>query len=913
MPLAANARLGHYEIKSTLGVGGMGQVYRARDARLNRDVAIKVLHEEGAANADQRTRFEREARAVASLNHPNIVAVYDVGVEAGQQYIVSELIEGESLRSILTGKPVAVRKLLDIATQVADGLAAAHAAWIIHRDLKPENIMLAKDGRVKILDFGLARQMPESSGISGASGAEATSAPGSDPTRHMTREGAVMGTASYMSPEQALGKGLDFRTDQFSFGLMLYELAAGRQAFVRQSAIETMAAIVREDPAPMEEKLPAPLKWTIDRCLAKEPEQRYESTRDLYRELRNLRDHFTEAYTSTNLTPVAALKKQRPRWIIPAAASAASLLLGGLSVFLIHPSGQDIGKYRYTPFSSNATSPIWSPDGKAVAYSSAVDGTDQVFVRYLNSPVPVQLTHEKQAVDPVGWSSDKNHLIVSEWADRKDPPYYKLYSVPTVGGDLDFIMDLDNLPCTLSPDGKALVTLVNGKGSGDMYNVAISDPLGSPLRMYAPAPFASKEIYNKPQLGFSPDGKKLLLIRAGDSAKQEAWLLPYPAGNKPPHRILERMPTAAETPTFAWMPDNRHLVVELAEGPDTPAHLWMADSESNDLTPITTGNAREYSPSVAPDGKSLLYVQRSLSDDVISVSLADGSTKTLISTGRRESMVAWAAHAEKLTWVTNRSGPYEIWFHAPDQVDRPAVTAADFTDGPNRGFMNPALSPNGDRLVFTRLSSDGATRLWIMSLAGGAPVRLTNDEQGAEFGSAWSPDGSRYTYIHYFAGKSSLMMVKTGGNSTPVTLRKEVLLYLSDWSPAGDWITYRDEKGWNVISPDGKTSKFLGNLDTAYLTFSRDGKLLFGIQSNPTEVDRDRTTLFSLDLETLNQKVVKDIGKEFRPAYIWRPGIRFSLAPDGKSIAYSAEKNRTDLWMLQGYRQPGWLSRLAGK
>lgn len=158
MPLSANSRLGPYEIKSTLGSGGMGEIYRARDARLNRDVAIKVLREDDAANAESRSRFEREARAIAAFNHPNIVAVYDFGVEDGQQYVVSELIEGESLRSLLTGKPVPVRRLLDIATQVADGLAAAHAAGVVHRDLKPENIMLAREGRVKILDFGLARQ-----------------------------------------------------------------------------------------------------------------------------------------------------------------------------------------------------------------------------------------------------------------------------------------------------------------------------------------------------------------------------------------------------------------------------------------------------------------------------------------------------------------------------------------------------------------------------------------------------------------------------------------------------------------------------------------------------------------------------------------------------------------------------------
>src|SRR5271169_600463 len=220
MPLSPNSRLGPYEIKSTLGVGGMGEVYRARDSRLNRDVAIKVLREDGAS-ADLRSRFEREARAVAALNHPNIVAVYDFGVEpsetGAQQYIVSELLEGESLRSLLHGKPVPVRKLIDIAAQVADGLAAAHAAGVVHRDLKPENIMLAKDGRVKILDFGLARHTRTTASSRKATGEEETVASVPDETQHLTSEGAVLGTASYMSPEQALGREVDYRSDQFSF------------------------------------------------------------------------------------------------------------------------------------------------------------------------------------------------------------------------------------------------------------------------------------------------------------------------------------------------------------------------------------------------------------------------------------------------------------------------------------------------------------------------------------------------------------------------------------------------------------------------------------------------------------------------------------------------------------------------
>jgi Tol biopolymer transport system component/tRNA A-37 threonylcarbamoyl transferase component Bud32 len=909
MPLAANARLGHYEIKSVLGVGGMGEVYRARDSRLNRDVAIKVLHEESAASADQRSRFEREARAVAALNHPNIVVVYDFGVEAGQQYIASELIEGESLRSLLNGKPVPARKLLDIATQVADGLAAAHAAGIIHRDLKPENIMLTREGRVKILDFGLARHTPSTSSEAIAGDLTVTSAP--DATKHLTHDGAVMGTASYMSPEQAVGKAVDFRTDQFSLGLILYELASGKRAFARTSAVETMAAIVREDPPPLEEKLPAPLKWIIDRCLAKEPEQRYESTRDLFRELRNLRDHFSEAYTSGSLAPIPAKKAKHLGWVLPATIAAACLLTAVL-VFLLIPIGQDIGKYRYTPFASDANSPVWSPDGKAVAYSSKADGVYQIFLRYLDSPVPVQLTHEKHTLRMVGWSSDRNHLIAVENTDRKDPPLYRLYSVATVGGEPEFIMDVDCSVCDLSLDGKAFATFPWRKNPGDMFNLGISDPPGSPLRAYAPAPFASSGISNQPQLYFSPDGKNILLFRAGEEIKEEAWLLPYPPGSKPPKRVLEKLPTLEGTPSFSWFPDNRHVVVSLAADLNSPSHLWIADTESDDLSPLTTGNASEDMPVVAPDGKSLLYDQVTASLDVVSVSIGDGSAKTLVSTGREEGMAAWSAKSDKLAWVTDRSGPYEIWVRGADRSERPRVTSAEFPDGKNKWFLNPAVSPDGERLIFTRISSDGTDRLWMISLAGGMPVRLTNAEPNAEDGSTWSPDGSRFVYRQWVAGKGSLMLVRTSGNATPIELRKDVRNNLPDWSPAGDWITFRDEKGWNLISPDGKTTKFLGKIETSYLAFSKDGKLLYGIQTGTTEADQDRATLFSLDPATLKQKVIKELGKDLRPNSSFEPGIRFSLAPDGKSIVYSTAKSRSDLWMLQGFRQPGWLSRFSG-
>jgi Tol biopolymer transport system component len=432
-------------------------------------------------------------------------------------------------------------------------------------------------------------------------------------------------------------------------------MASGKQAFARNSSVETMAAIVRDEPSAIEEKIPAPLKWIIDRCLQKEPEQRYESTRDLYRDLRNLRDHFSEAYTSAAFTPVVGDPPHSRGWRFTAIC-AACIALTAVLVYVLKPSGQDIANYRYTPFASDANSPVWSPDGNAVAYSSKVNGIYEAFLRYLNSPIPVQLSHEAHSVWPIGWSSDKAHLIIVETTDNQETPTIQLYSIAIVGGDPEFIMDIaDGRTFDLSRDGTALAAL--GKSKDGEYTVELSDPLGSPLRPYIPSPFASKSLEWSPNLEFSSDGKRLLLYRAGDHGKQEAWLIPYPAGSKPPQRILQRLPDTRDTPSLSWMPDNRHIVISLAAGQNSGHHLSIADIGSNELTPLTIGNQDELHPSVSPDGRSLIYEQDSSHLDVVSVSVDDGSTNTLIGIGREDIMAAWSARQAKLAWVTDRNGP----------------------------------------------------------------------------------------------------------------------------------------------------------------------------------------------------------------------------------------------------------------
>ncbi len=325
--LSPGSRLGRYEIRERLGAGGMGEVYRARDRELQRDVAIKFLPDPLASAPDRLARFAAEARAASALNHPNILTVHDVGEISGRPFIVMECVEGTTLRRLLQGRPLAPKTALDIAVQLADGLAKAHAAGIVHRDLKPENVMVTPDGLVKIVDFGLARARP--AGVDATGEGSGSTETGARATAGVTAEGAVIGSAGYMSPEQARGERVDHRSDQFALGAILYEMATGRRAFSCPSSIETLAAVIDREPAPIatvNPSFPPPARWPIERCLAKRPSDRYAATEDLARELRTVRDHLAE---TTSLPPAASgLAPRRwraARWRLAAGAAAAVL------------------------------------------------------------------------------------------------------------------------------------------------------------------------------------------------------------------------------------------------------------------------------------------------------------------------------------------------------------------------------------------------------------------------------------------------------------------------------------------------------------------------------------------------------------------------------------------------------------
>ncbi|HEX9687625.1 MAG TPA: protein kinase, partial [Thermoanaerobaculia bacterium] len=382
MTIAPGSRLGPYEIVSPLGAGGMGEVYRAKDPRLGRDVAIKVLPASFSDDADRLRRFEQEARAAGLLNHPNITAVYDIGSHEGAPYVVSELLEGETLRATLAGGRLSARKAIDYAVQLAHGLAAAHEKGIVHRDLKPENLFVTRDGRVKILDFGLAKLTHAEEG-----GTQQTNLP---TAAAATEPGVVMGTMGYMAPEQVRGRPADSRSDIFAFGAILYEMLAGRRAFQGDSAADTMSAILREDPPDLSvtnQNVSPGLERILHHCLEKNPEQRFQSARDLAFDLEALSGL---SAPSARTVPVAA--PRRPRWLVAAAALtllaavvAASYAIGRR---MERRSAPAVQVFRQLTF---AQQPIFNarftPDGNTVVFSAAAEGnTPELYSIRPNSP-----------------------------------------------------------------------------------------------------------------------------------------------------------------------------------------------------------------------------------------------------------------------------------------------------------------------------------------------------------------------------------------------------------------------------------------------------------------------------------------------------------------------------------------------
>jgi serine/threonine protein kinase len=658
-------QLGPYRIVALLGAGGMGEVYKARDTRLDRIVAVKV------AGRRFSERFDREARAVALLNHPNVCQVYDVGPD----YLVMEFVEGTPVSPVDNA-----RRLLDVAVQIADGMAAAHAAGIVHRDLKPDNILVTHEGRVKILDFGLAKAAAD-----GIGEADSTrSVRGHD---ELTRPGMTVGTVAYMSPEQARGNpNLTPQSDQFSFGLVLFELATGKRAFHRDSAAETMSAIIRDDTPPLPESLPAPVRWIVERLLSKDPAERYESSRDLYRELRQVHDRLPEATRAASVPNAkSASRISRLLWTAFAvtAIGAGALALSWLGRA---PTGE-ASTFRFSPLTieqGSEQSPEFSPDGKSIVYVSRVRGTSQAFVKAIGSADFVQISRATDDVAEPFWSRNGSTIYFRSASS--------LWAVAVSGGESRRVLD-DLSAASIHPDESTVVFVRNGR-------LWISKSGGTPLA-FGEAPFPTSP--NVTFVRFSPDGSRVAVIEGPD-----LWMLSYPKGE------ARKLGTGYSLYSWwSWYSDSRHALVTNR----LDAHnfqISVCDSATGTSRVVYASAIHLLHASASPDGRRVAYSAGEPNWKVEEVQVASGRLSTLVST----TSSAWQPD-----W--NPSGTHFIFASAGE--GQFAIQEWSRTDGPKRrlreeaGVLHlstPRWTPDGTRFAYEKYSAGGG-RLWVSNASGG--------------------------------------------------------------------------------------------------------------------------------------------------------------------------------------------------
>jgi predicted Ser/Thr protein kinase len=841
-------------VLARLGAGGMGEVWRARDSRLQREVAIKVLSGELSADAGRLKRFEKEARSASALNHPNIVTIYDIGEADSVSYIAMELVEGKTLRELLFAGALPVKRVLAITAQVADGLARAHEAGIVHRDLKPENVMVTKDGRVKILDFGLAKLT-----YTGVDSGEGTNIP----TETGTGAGVVLGTVGYMSPEQAGGQPVDFRSDQFSLGSILYELATGKRAFQKKTAVDTLSAILNEEPEPigaLNPQAPTPLRWIVERCLSKEPRQRYSSTEDLARDLATLRDHLTEAVTAR---AVAAPAHRSRRALGLTLATAAVLAAGALTGRrLWKPTPPLTPTFQALTFRRGSMgSARFSPDGNTIVYSASWGGEPkQLYATRPESPESQILPYPDTDVAAIS--------AKGEMALLRDGV---LSRAPLSGGAARAILE-EVSEADWSPDGTQLAVIHRVR-----ERARIEYPIGKLIYEVVPSagihsmrlsPGGDRIAFVDSPLRIDDRGSVAVVDLAGRKTILSAgwaalWGLVWsPSGEEVWFNGLRQGATKGEVHAVSLSGKERTVLRVPGE-----FAFWETRRDGRGLA--ATGLCRGSIAGMVPGDSA----ERDLSWFDMSV-LADLSAdgRTLLFSETAEG---------------GRSDYNGVYLRKLD--GSPAVRIGEGSAA--------ALSPDGRWAVATLLSSP--PKLVLLPTGAGEPRTLPHGAiEQYVFGAGFFPDGKRVWFNARESGRERRAYVQDMESGDPRPLLPEgTMARAVSWD--GKSIAAVDTAYRMVFfSAEGRPLQVPHDLPprTEPRVFSTDGRFLFvfGYAQIPTPVYR-------LDLTSGKKQLWKELAPQDRVGLGGMENVR--ITPDGRFYAYQYGRCANDaLYLVEGLK-----------
>ncbi len=707
MPLANGARLGPYEVLAPLGSGGMGEVYRARDTRLGREVAVKVLPAERMADEHRRARFVQEARAASALNHPHIVTVHDIASAEGTDFIVMELVPGKTLDALIPRHGMRLGEVLRIAIPLADALAAAHGAGIVHRDLKPANVMVTPEGVVKVLDFGLAKLTQAEEGAR----EDATTL---DARAKLSDPGTVAGTPAYMSPEQASGGKVDARSDVFAFGAVLYEMVTGRRPFGGGSTAEMLASLLKEQPKPPSEivpDVPKELERIILRCLRKEPERRFQHMTDLKVDLQEVKEESDSGLTA----PGVRAPRRRGLWVAAGLAGALAVATGGLLLWRSRrpePPAPYLVPLTATP--GDEVFPTFSPDGDQIAFSWNGEKSDNwdIYVKMIGSGEARRLTTDAAIDAHPRWSPDGRQIAFLRFPAETGAG--TIHVISPFGGADRKVSDQAGGPLSWSPDSRWLAT-----GSPVYYRLMRSD---------------------------LPRGIRLVDVSSGET----------------------RSVTAPTEPTYhvmpALSPDGRRLAYASCSAGWASCHLEVSELGPEGVARgtarrVTRGGIEPWGLACTRDGRSLVYGDEVSGHRLWRVSIqGDGRPRRIEIAGFGAAWPAIAASRDRLAFV--RPGSHRAIYRF--EVGRPAeaVVVSSFND------YNPHLSPDGKRFAFSSMRGGAGDEIWLAAADGSNPTQLTHGPGLWQGSPRWSPDGRRIAFDSYGEdGQSDIWTIDADGGS----------------------------------------------------------------------------------------------------------------------------------------------------